>query len=159
MNMGGTLVSYWCVWGFQKAVRHTDTTDWCVLGQWRVTATMSASTWSTYTWRGRQTGGDEDHQEMDASVATITAPTGPGLRPSFTCSQAPPLGSGQKPVNFIHPFAPPCLPHFLHPSTPSSALTSAASISLLLSPAHVSNLRVRGLQLLWLFSPKGHTGF
>ena len=53
MNMGGTLASYWWVLGFQKAVLHTDTTDWCVLGQWRVTATMSASTWSTYTWWGR----------------------------------------------------------------------------------------------------------
>lgn len=53
MNIGGTLVSYWWVLGFQKAVRHTATTDWCVLGQWRVTATISASTWSTYTWRER----------------------------------------------------------------------------------------------------------
>lgn len=74
--MGGTLVSYWWVLGFQKAVRHTDTTDWCVLGQWRVTATMSASTWSTYTWRGRgakQTQGDEDKQAMDVSVVTTAA--------------------------------------------------------------------------------------
>lgn len=71
MNMGGTLVSYWWVLGFQKAVRHTDTTDWCVLGQWRVTATMSASTWSTYTCRGggtKQTGEDGDHQQWDVTI-------------------------------------------------------------------------------------------
>lgn len=55
MNMGGTLVSYWWVLGFWKAVLHTTTTDWWVLGQCRVTATISASTWSTNTCRGKQT--------------------------------------------------------------------------------------------------------
>lgn len=50
MNMGGTLVSYWWVLGSLKAVLDTATTDWWVTGQWRVTATISASTWSTYTW-------------------------------------------------------------------------------------------------------------
>lgn len=52
INMGGALEPYWWFLGSQKAVLHTDTTDWCVLGQWRVTATISASTWSTYTWKG-----------------------------------------------------------------------------------------------------------
>lgn len=33
MNIGGTLVSYWWVLGFQKAVLQTATTDWWVLGQ------------------------------------------------------------------------------------------------------------------------------
>lgn len=51
MNMGGTSEPYWWCLGFQKAVLLTVTTDWCVLGQWRVTATISASTWSTYTWK------------------------------------------------------------------------------------------------------------
>lgn len=99
MNMGGTLASYWWLLGFQKAVRHTDTTDWCVLGQWRVTATMSASTWSTYTWRGR----GQDRQE------NIFSSNSTGFQ-----SESP------KPLLWAtHSLAPPYLPDLLHTSAPT----------------------------------------
>ena len=47
---GGICPVYCALCGCLKAVLATRITDRWEMGQWRVTATMCSSTWSTYTW-------------------------------------------------------------------------------------------------------------